>query len=165
MKNTLTIARILTWFNLIFWGGFLVIMLLYALALHFFPALVGIFVLCAIPLHCYAALQLQRAVRYPGVKLSNHTPVGIRFVGLVALFFGIIATANSFVILRNPNAILAAMKDNMPDPKKFTDAQLSDSLHLLAIVGIVVGLAVVVNVILNTRLLRRYYLVNRSDIS
>ncbi|HVS96607.1 MAG TPA: hypothetical protein VHE54_08965 [Puia sp.] len=163
MKNTLTIARILTWFNLLFWGGFLALMLLSALALQVFAALVGVFVLCAIPLHSYAALQLQRAIRFPNVKLSNHTPVGIRFVGLVALFFGISTTANAFVVLRTPGAMLATMRDNMPNLKQFTEAQLSSALHLLAVAGIVVGLAVVVNVLLNTRLLRWYYLVKRSD--
>ena len=165
MKKTLSIARILTWFNLIFWGGLLGLSSLSALAIHLYATLVGVFLLCAIPLHSYAALQLHKAIRFPSVKLSHHTPVGIRFVGLVALFLGIFMVGNAYVILTDPKPLLQIMRDSMPDPKRFSDAQLLGMMHLLGIVAVVVGLIAVVNVLLNTRLLRWYYLVKRSDVS
>jgi hypothetical protein len=165
MKKTLMIARILTWFNLIFWGGFLGLLFLAAMAIQFYPALVGVFLFCAIPLHSYASLQLQKSIRFPNVKLSNNTPVGVRFVGLVALFFGIYTLVDSFVILKDPLALLDLLKKGMPDVKKYTDAELLGGMHLFGVAGLVLGLAVVVNVVLNTRLLRWYYLVKQSDVS
>ncbi|HXB96390.1 MAG TPA: hypothetical protein VNU70_14560 [Puia sp.] len=163
MKNTLLIARILTWFNLIFWGGFLALSLLGALLLGAIPVVVLAFLLCAIPLHCYAGLLLQRSIRFPNVKLSNQTPVGIRFVGLVALFYGISLLFNCVVILRDPKTVLDLVKEGMPNIKQVTDAQLLVWIHQFGIAGIVLGLAIVINVVLNTRLLRWYYLVKQSD--
>ncbi|HEV9037176.1 MAG TPA: hypothetical protein VGQ51_11165 [Puia sp.] len=162
MRNTLIIARILTWFNMIFWTGLLGLMLLSALALQLYPALAGVFLLCSIPLNNYAALQLHKAIRYPNVKLSHHTPTGIRFVGLVALFFGIYTVINAYVFLTDPKTPLQIIKQGMPEMKKLPDAQLIGVLHLLGVGSLVVGLAVIVNVVLNTRLLRWYYRI-RSD--
>ena len=58
MRKTLIIARILTWFNLIFWGGLLVIALLGVFLRQQVAALLSIVLFCAIPLHSYAARQL-----------------------------------------------------------------------------------------------------------
>jgi hypothetical protein len=158
MKNTLIIARILTWFNLIFWTGLLGLMLLSVLVLQVFPALLPVFLLCSIPLNNYAALQLQKAIRFPDTKLSHHTPAGIRFVGLVALFFGIYTTINAYVFLTDPKPLLQMIRDVTPELKKYPDAQLVSGLHVLGVGSLIVGLAVIVNVILNTRLLRWYQL-------
>ena len=163
MRNIFIIARILTWFNLIFWTALLGLMLLSALALGLFPALVAVFLLCAIPLNNYAALQLQKAIRNPNLPLSHHTPTGIRFVGLVAMFFGIYTAINSYVFLTDPKTPLQIIREGMPDLKKFPDAQLIASLHVIGIGSLVVGLAVIVSVVLNTRLLRWYLLTRQND--
>lgn len=165
MRKTLIIARILTWFNLIFWGGFLVLGLLGVLLRQQVAALVGIFLFCAIPLHSYAALQLQKAIRFPNVKLSHQTPTGIRFVGLVALFFGVVMLGNAYVMLSDPRTALEVTKQSMPDLKQIPDAQTLAWMHPLGIFLLVIGGIVILNVILNTRLLRWYYLVKQSDIS
>ena len=165
MRKTLIIARILTWFNLIFWGGLLVIALLGVFLRQQIAALLSIVLFCAIPLHSYAARQLQRAIRFPNVKLSHHTPTGIRFVGLVALFFGIVLFGNAYVMLSDPGAAIEVLKQSMPDPKQLPDAQLHAWMHPLGIFLLVIGVIVILNVILNNRLLRWYYFIKKNDLS
>ena len=59
MKTTIKVATILTWFNLIVWGGLLGLLLLLGLAAGFMPVIIVVFLFSAIPLHNYAALKLQ----------------------------------------------------------------------------------------------------------
>ena len=165
MKSTIQAARILTWFNLIVWGGLLGLMLLWSLAAQITPLIIAIFLLSAIPLHSYASLMLQKSIRFPQVKLSNQTPIGVRFIGFVALFFGIITMVNSFVLIQDPKAAVDSMKSAMVDTKAVSPAEMVSWLRGTAIVVVVMGMAVIVNVILNIRLLRWYYLVKRSDVS
>ena len=165
MRSTIQAARILTWFNLIVWGGLLGLMLLWSLAAQFTPLILAVFLFSAIPLHSYASLRLQKSIRSPQVKLSNQTPVGVRFIGFVALFFGICTVINAFVLIQDPKAAVDSMKSAMVDTKAVSPAEMVSWLRGTAIVVVVMGMAVIVNVILNIRLLRWYYLVKRSDVS
>ena len=124
MKSTIQAARILTWFNLIVWGGLLGLMLLWSLAAQITPLIIAIFLLSAIPLHSYASLMLQKSIRFPQVKLSNQTPIGVRFIGFVALFFGIITMVNSFVLIQDPKAAVDSMKSAMVDAKEIGRAHV-----------------------------------------
>jgi len=165
MKTILRIASVLTWFNLILWGFVTVMVLLAATALGL-VALIGAVLLCAIPLNCYAALQLHKSIRKPAIRLSHQTPVGIRFIGFVALFFGLSTVMGELGNLRNPGTWLEAMKQTFSGMKGFDASLLTVStVRLTSAIGLVLGLAVVVNVILNFRLLRWYYLVHQSDAS
>lgn len=160
MKKTLLFASILSWFNLIFWIGFLGLMLLGIMAMQAWPLMVAVFLLCSIPLNSYAAIQLHRSIRRPSVKLSHHTPAGVRFVGLVAMFFGIYMLVQAYAMLEEPKEMLGIMKQSMSNVK-LTDAQLLGWLHVFGISALVLGLLVVVSVILNTRLLRWYFFMHR----
>jgi hypothetical protein len=91
--------------------------------------------------------------------------VGVRFIGYVALFFGLATMANAYFILQDPKTTLETMKASMADTKGITSAELMAVLKTVAVFIMLMGLSVVVNVILNMRLLRWYYLVKQSDVS
>jgi len=165
MKTTIKVATVITWFNLIVWGGLLTLMLLYGLATAFIPIIIAVFLFSAIPLHSYAALQLQKSIRHPQVKLSHQTPVGVRFIGFVALFFGILMVANCFAIVSDPRAAFKRMEAGIAETKGLSESEMVTMLRASAGFVMVMGIAVVVNVILNMRLLRWYYLVKQSDVS
>jgi hypothetical protein len=163
MKGALKVASILTWFNLIFWGFVTVIALLGAVVLGPIALVLAVF-LSAIPLNCYAALQLHKSIRQPVVKLSHQTPVGIRFIGYVSLFYGLTMVSSELSNLQNPGKSLQLMKDAFTGLKSLETMTVS-MVRASAVIGLILGLAVVVNVILNFRLLRWYYLVHQSDAS
>jgi hypothetical protein len=168
MKMTLKAASILTWFNMIFWGFITGIMLLAALSAINMPILLATVLLSAIPLNSFAALKLHQSIRRPTLSLSSQTPVGIRFVGFIALFFGIICLGDGFVLLSNTKEILDVFKAQMsqapqmaqvPGFKSFTVSEFRWGGVLM----LILGLSIVVNMVLNLRLLRWYYLVRKSD--
>jgi hypothetical protein len=163
MKKTLKAASVLTWFNLIFWGFITLCLLLAATAMGL-VGLVGAVLLSAIPLNCYAALQLHKSIRRPEIKLNHQTPVGIRFIGFVALFFGLTTVMEELRNLQNPGKMLEVMKQSFSGMKGLETLTV-DMVRTISAVGLILGLAVVVNVILNFRLLRWYYLVHQSDAS
>src|SRR5262249_51515427 len=118
----------------------------------------------AIPLNCYAALQLHKSIRQPAVKLSHQTPAGIRFVGFVAMFFGILTVSDAVTALVHPAQLTESFQQiysnsNVKDTPAISPAMARN----VSIVLLLLGLSVVVNVQLNFRLLRWYYLVHKSD--
>lgn len=165
MKTTIKVATILTWFNLIVWGGMLGLMLLLGLAMMYAPMIIAVFLFSAIPLHSYAALKLQKSIRHPQIKLSHQTPVGVRFIGFVALFFGICTIANAYVIISDPKTMLKSMEAGIAETKGLSESEMATVLRVASGFFILMGAAVIFNVVLNLRLLRWYYLVKRSDVS
>lgn len=166
MKNTRVIARILAWFNMIFWGIPIISAILQSFVAPNLPILVMLVLLAAIPLHSYAALQLLKSIRNPEVRLSHNTPVGIRFVGLVALFFGILLTGCGAVILQGAKEMLPLFKEQMSAYKEIDPSMLTVGvLQKYGVFMMLLGLAIIVGVILDLRLLRWYYLVRQSDIN
>ena len=165
MKTTIKVATILTWFNLIVWGGMLGLMLLLGLAMLYTPMIIAVFLFSAIPLHSYASLKLQKSIRHPQVKLSHQTPVGVRFIGFVALFFGICTIANAYVIITDPKTMLKSMESGIAETKGLSESEMATVMQIASGFFILMGTTVILNVILNMRLLRWYYLVKRSDVS
>ena len=170
MKTVLTIASVLTWFNLIFWGatiGFGVLGMLVMGQATIFAA--GFVLLASIPLNCFAALKLQTSIRHPNIPLSHQTPAGIRFVGLMALFFGFLLLFKGGAAFADPKPAMEVYKqmiDQMPKPLPEGAPGLGMVFaRCLAVGMLALGLLVAVNVILNLRLLRWYYLVRKSDAS
>jgi len=162
MKTVLKIAAVLSWINLIVWGLFVVILVLSALSFHSMAFVIFAFFLSAIVLHNYAALQLQKSIRNPAIKLSNHTPTGLRFVGFIALFLGVCYLANGFALLQDPQGWLKSMQTQAPE---FFKTLSVSAIREGGAIALVLGLCIAVNVLLNFRLLRWYYLVKQSDIS
>ena len=170
MKKALKIASVLTWFNLVFWGLLVISSFLGALLTGQSSTVAVLVLLSAIPLNAFAALRLHASIRYSGIPLSHQTPVGIRFVGLVALFFGIMIVSVGSTIVGNPGLVANAWKDTLTKVPENIRSVYPPTvpIGLVRLVGgamLALGLLVVINVILNLRLLRWYYLVHRSDIS
>jgi hypothetical protein len=166
MKTAQIIGRILAWINLIFWGIPIVSFLFGALTSFNMTLVVPVVLLAAIPLHSYAALQLQKSLRHPEIKLSQQTPVGIRFVGLIALFIGILIVFLGTAVLGVAKEILPKLKEQMAELKQGDMSSMTvGDLRQFAVLYVFLGLAIVANVLLHMRLLRWYYLVKKSDVS
>ena len=171
MKTTLKVATILSWYNLIFWGLINGLLLLGALAAMNMPGLLIAVLMSAIPLNCYAALKLHRSIRNPLIPLNQQTPMGIRFVGFIALFFGVNSIGDGFALIKNPGEFLDFLKDfytkqapEIAQMPAFKSIGLAD-MRTAGVICLILGLCMAVNVVLNLRLLRWYLLLRKSDAS
>ena len=154
MNKLVTASSVLSWINLVVWG-FVCVCMLMTIPILGMAILIAAFFFSAIPLHSYAALQLHKSIRNTAVPLKRQTITGLRLMGFVALFFGITTLANGITILQNTQKMMEMEKSMMPElAKHFTEK----TLRLSGILGLLLGLCVTINVILNFRLLRWYYL-------
>ena len=165
MKILQTIGRILAWFNLIYWGLVVVSGLLQSSANPSY--MVGSVLLAAIPLNSYAALQLNRSIRRHEVKLSHQTPVGIRFVGAFVIFLGVILTGVGVVIVQAYRELWPMFKEQAATMKQLDTVGITTPAQLQSVGAVCAffGILMAAGAIINMRLLRWYYLVNRSDVS
>jgi hypothetical protein len=154
MRKFLRISSILSWINLVFWGLISLIGLLSGFSSGSFVLILWFFLQSSIVLHSYAAIRLHTSIRRPAIPLSGQTPSGIRFVGFVAMFFGVAYFAYGVALLRSAKEILQTIQSSMP---QFKDIKEGD-LHAGGVIALLLGLSITVNVILNLRLLRWYYL-------
>jgi hypothetical protein len=169
MKTTLKVARILTWFNLIFWGFFLGLFLLSFLSVMYLPGVAILVLMGAVPLNCYAALKLHQSIRNSAIPLSQQTPTGIRFVGFIPVFLGVYLIWNGITMIGSAGEILHFIKDF--DTKEFPDiAQMPafksmgiSDVRAAGVICLILGLCMAVNVVLNLRLLRWYLLLRKND--
>ncbi|HEY4064754.1 MAG TPA: hypothetical protein VGM30_22780 [Puia sp.] len=163
MKNSLRISSVLTWFNLIVWGFFCAMGLLGGLASGNMYLLVMTFLTGVTVLHSYACLKLHRSIRHSNIPLSDQTPVGIRFIGFIALFFGVMYIVVASGILQDTPEMVKLMTPQLPP--QYKDVNLTAWVRGAGIFYLIAGLCISVNVFLNFRLLRWYYLVKQSGIS
>lgn len=171
MKTTLKAATILSWFNFIFWGLINGLLLLGALSTMNMPGLLIAVLMSAIPLNCYAALKLHRSIRNPSIPLNQQTPTGVRFVGFIALFFGVNSIGDGFALIKNPREFLDFLKDfytkqapEIAQMPAFKSIGLAD-MRTAGVICLILGLCMAVNVVLNLRLLRWYLLLRKNDAS
>jgi hypothetical protein len=157
LKKILKLSGILSWFNLVLWGLVISLGVLGALALQSFALVVICFLLSVIILHSYAALQLHKSIRNPSLPLSNQTPVGIRLIGFVALFFGIAFVINGFALASNTREIVQYAQTQMPQMKTIPAGTLVNAARVEGIFVFLCGLSIALNVFLNFRLLRWYF--------
>jgi hypothetical protein len=162
MKTVRVIAWILAWFNLVFWGIPIITSIMQSLARPNPLILVMLVFLAAIPLNSFAALQLHRSIRNPKIPLGHHTPVGIRFVGIFALVVGGIITCCGILLLQHAQEFFPTFKEQWDGLKQGAPITV-DNLRQIGIFFLVLGVAEVINVVLNTRLLRWYYLTRPDD--
>jgi hypothetical protein len=153
MRSILKISTVLSWFNLIVWGFIVSMGLLSSLAFQNMAFLVFPFLFCVMVLHSYAAIQLQKSIKDPSRPLSSQTPVGIRFIGVIAAFFGIAYFANGIAVVQNPQEFLKMMESQFPQAKGVPLA----AIRLGGGFALLCGLCIVVNVVFNFRLLRWYH--------
>jgi hypothetical protein len=153
MRTVLKISTVLSWFNLLIWGFIIAMFLLGSLESRNMAFLVFAFLFSVIVLHSYAALQLRKSIINPSRPLSSQTPAGIRFIGAVALFAGIVYFADGVALLQNPQEFLKMLQVQFPPAKNIPLA----SIRLLGGFILICGLSITLNVILNFRLLRWYH--------
>jgi hypothetical protein len=153
LKKVLKISAVLSWFNLVVWGLIVIGGLLSALLFQSFALVAFSFILSVILLHSYAALQLHKSIRHPAIPLSNQTPVGIRLIGFVALFFGITYFANGIAVLQNTREFGQFMHSQFPQAKDLG----AGGLRAGGVFTLLCGFSISLNVFLNFRLLRWYF--------
>ena len=152
MRSALKISAVLSWINLIFWGLACLQCLLLGVTGNPLFLLSG-FIVSAVVLHSYAALRLHKSIRNPSVPLSSQTPSGIRFIGFVSLFISTLFIVFGIALIKNAHDVMPMLQAN-PQFKEFSEKQL----RLSGVQALVLGLSVAVNVLINLRLLRWYYL-------
>ena len=162
MKGALRAASALSRFNLFYWGISVAIGAFRALTNFNSPNLLVTVILASFPLHAYAALQLHRSIRQPEVKLSHNTPAGIRFVGFIALCLGVLFLLAGAAFLGYAPEVVQFAKERKMELEGIGPWTVTLARQIGGIL-LVFGLIAVVNVVLNFRLLRWYYLVHKSD--
>jgi len=169
MNKILKIATVLTWINMIFWGFVCLVFLWGVLSSGTTAMLIILIFPSAVVLHSYAAFQLQKSIRNPAVPLTSQTSGGIRFIGFVALFVGLIMLIQGIGTLTNAPAALKQWEDITKDLQNQTSTKDTvivptlSRVRLIGIFGLLIGLSVAVNVNLNFRLLRWYYFLRNNS--
>lgn len=160
MRKIIQISAILTWINLVI-GSILVLGGLMAAAVSpgTMTIITSVVLAGSVVLHSYAALQLRKSILYPEVPLSKNTPVGIRFIGYMALLFAILNIGNAIVILQNTSAMVKQVR--LPPEAK--NLNVEGFLKSIGIFVLFFSLSIVVNVILSWRLLKWYLLANGNE--
>jgi hypothetical protein len=163
MKNVLKISAVLSWINLVVWSIFVIICLLAGLLYQLFPLVIVAFLLSVIVLHSYAALQLRKSLRNPSIPLSRQTPTGIRFIGFIASFFGMISILDGIACFQNTKEIVDLIRPQFEEAYKGLNFNLVTYVHTMGVISLLLGLAVSINVFLNFRLLRWWFFVQDSQ--
>jgi hypothetical protein len=162
MKNALKVSTVLSWFNMIVWGLFTSMGVLGALFGGNLLALLFAFLFSAIVLHSYACLKLHKSIKNPAIPLNSQTSAGIRFIGLIALFFGICFFTVGLAILQKTHNIVTLMEPQMPP--EYKGADLYHWFIKAGIFYVVSGVCIAVNVFLSFRLLRWYLFLRENNI-
>ena len=106
MKKAIAISNVLSWVNLVI-GSFMAICALFTIvALPPIAVLISVVLIGCIVLHSYAAIQLRKSLSNAAVPLSKQTPVGIRMMGFVSLFFAFMLFTNSIYMLQNTKELM-----------------------------------------------------------
>jgi hypothetical protein len=160
MKKVIAVSNILSWFNLIVSGA----LVLFALAslLFIYPGiqfLISAVLVGCITLHSYAALQLRKSILNAAMPLNKQTPVGIRMMGYMSLFFAIILFSQSVFMLQNIQEIIKQAQ--FPPQAKKID--MKGLVTAIGIFMVIFSISVIVNVGLNLRLLKLYTITRNSE--
>ena len=164
MKTALKVSGVLSWINIILWGYTVLDGLLAGLANGSALLLTVTFFLSSIVLHSYAAMKLRKSILHPEIPLGSQTPVGIRLIGMAASFLGVLFVLLGLVMITATEKTLTMVKTQSPGPygdlyKSITIGQM----HQMGVLFLLMGLFVTVNVFINSRLLRWYYVKNQRD--
>jgi len=158
MYKVLKVSTVLSWINIAI-AGLMVLAGLFGLLMA--PNLLMVISLMltgSVILHGYAVLQLRKSIINPEVPLSSQTPTGIRFIGFMALFFGVLNITNSVLIIQNADE--AIKQANLPFQPKGVD--MKSAVRIAGFFLLLFGIGVAVNVFLSTRLLR-WYMINQEN--
>jgi hypothetical protein len=158
MKRAVAVSHILSWANLII-GGFLALCLLFTIAaLPPAAVLLSVALMGFIVLHSYASLQLRKSILNPGVPLNKQTPVGIRMMGAVSIVFSFMLFTDAIIMVQNAKDLLK----QIPMPAQVKQADLIGIVHLTGVFILVFTTSIILNVLLNFRLLK-WYLITAAE--
>src|SRR5579871_336122 len=150
MKRALAVSNILSWVNLVTGSFFALCALLTIIALPPIAVLISVVLIGCVVLHSYAALQLRKSIINPVIQLNKQTPVGIRMMGYMALFFAIMLFTNAIYMLQSTKELLKQMQL----PPQLKEKDFINIVHGTAVFILLFSLSVIFNVGLNFRLLR-----------
>jgi hypothetical protein len=152
MKRALAISNVLSWTNLVVGSLLALLALLTVMAFPAIAVLLSVVLIGCIVLHSYAAIQLRKSILNPSIPLNKQTPVGIRMMGYMALFFAIMLFSNAVFMLQNTKDLIKEVKM----PPQLKEADFINIVQVTGIFILLFGLSVIINVIVNFRLLRWY---------
>lgn len=154
MNTEIKISTILSWINIVIGGMWVFAGLLAVLMMGNMMLLLPVMLVASVVLHSYAAIQLIRSIKDPAVPLNSQTPMGIRMVGFLALFFAVSNIISSVTVLRGAPEFIEKTRETLPEQLKGMD--IMPYLQGAVIFLLVFNLGVAINVLISMRLLRRY---------
>ena len=163
MKTAIKASLVLSWINIVIWGLMTASALIIGLSSGSVYLLTIGVLMSSVVLHSYAALKLRKSILDPTIPLANQTSVGIRIVGLAASFLGIMALFGAFSYISMTKKTFEELKPRMAEfADIYKDIPLS-AFHQAGIFFFFMGLGPTINVFINSRLLRWYYVKNQRD--
>ncbi len=161
MKKAIAVSHILSWINLVVSGG---LVLLALISMLVYPGGGIQFIISAVligctTLHSYAAMQLRKRIINPNIPLNNQTPVGVRIMGYIALFFSIMLFSQSIYMLQNTQDLLKQVQF----PKEMKNVDIKGFVRGVGFFMLVFSFSVIVNVSLNLRFLKSYIIIRNND--
>lgn len=159
MKKAIAVSYILSLANLIIGSIFLLLALLLLILMPILPILISAVLIGCIILHSYAALQLRKSVFNDSLPLNKQTPVGIKLMGYMALFFAMMSFMSTVFTLQHIEEILKQAQL----PKEIRQVDMRRFILASSIISLFFSLSVILNVILNLRLLKWYTLTHNSE--
>jgi len=159
MKKIVGVSTFLSWVNLVI-ASIIVLCALFAIAaLPALAVMVSVVLVGCIVLHSYAALQLRKSILNASIPLNKQTPVGIRMMGYMALFFAIMLFSNAVYMLQNTQELLKQVQF----PKEMKNVDLTGVIHGTSIFMLLFSISVILNVVLSLRLLRSYIVASQKE--
>jgi hypothetical protein len=159
MKKAITISNILSWINLIISGVLALFALISMLVYPGIQFLISAVLIGCITLHSYAALQLRKSILNPHIPLNKQTPVGIRIMGYMALFFAVILFSQSVYMMQHTQELLKQAQF----PPQMKNVDVKSFVRGTGIFMLIFSVSVILNVILNLRFLKLYTLMQNSE--
>jgi hypothetical protein len=159
MKKVITVSNILSWFNLVVSAALALFALASMLIYPGIQFLISAVLIGCITLHSYAALQLRKSILNASIPLNKQTPVGIRIMGYMSLFFAIILFSQSVFMLQNTKELLKQAQF----PPQMKNIDVKSFVRGTGIFMVAFSICVIVNVGLNLRLLRLYIITRNSE--
>ncbi|MBS1666656.1 MAG: hypothetical protein JST58_04695 [Bacteroidetes bacterium] len=160
MKRLLAITNVLSWVNLVVASFFVLLSLLAIISLPPIAVLISIVLIGCIVLHSYAAMQLHKGFMNPQMALSRQTPMGIRMMGFMSMFLAIMMFSNSIYTMQHVDELLKLVQI----PKEMSQKiNVRGVIQGISYFMIAFSISVILNVVLNFRLLSIYIYYQNKD--
>ncbi len=154
MKTEIQVSTVLSWINIVVGGMWVFAGAMAVLMMGNMMLLLPVLLIASIVLHSYASLQLIRSLKDPAIPLSSQTPMGVRMVGFLALFFAVSNIISAVTVWQNAGEFVEQTRATLPEQLK--DFDIRPYLQGMVIFLFVFNLGIAVNVLISMRLLRRY---------